>query len=1435
MPNLKIQLLGAPQIYLDNAPVRNFVTRKAQAVLIYLAATRQAQTRDALAGLFWPDLSDQQARNNLRRILPNLRTLVGTHLRIDRQLVSFDQTQPYSLDIETFAGTLRQLSTDATTENPSAEQVQIALDLYQGDFLEGFFVSDASEFETWALLQREQLRKLAKQGLDRLVESYLRTKQYDAALLITQRLLTIEPWHEATYYQQMLILAQLGQRIAALTQYERCRTMLAEEFGIQPSATLTILYEQLKAGENISEANGAGNDAIASVPTSTITLSTPSAPLADANAPARTSPSPTSLMNWAEVPRAASFYGRQTELNQLKIWLLHEQCALIVIQGTGGVGKTALATQLVRELGASTGDDPLYTGFARILWHSLLNASPLEVTLRLWLAELSDHQLTSLPATIDEQLSLLFRYIRQQRCLLVLDNMESILQVGESTGPYLPDYENYALLIQRMGELDHRSCLLLTSRELPPDVARLERTYPVVRSLRLDGLPIVPGVELLQAAGLKTELVTLQQLVQRYSGNPLALRLVAETVADDYDGNVGRFLQQETLIFEDIRLVLDQQFRRLSALEREIMFWLTIEREPVSIQKLALNFVKPIARHTLLEAIRSLHRRSLIEREHWVDWQSDDGEVMFALQNVVLEYGIECIRQRIGAELLSEELDYTLRYALVKAKATDYVRAAQVRLILQPIAETILNAVGIQNIAEKLRSLVAKLRANRGGSSGYAAANLLHLALQLNIQVEGWDFSRLAIWQADLRKYHLPATSFTQAHFANTLFMERFDAVLTTAFSPDGTLLAAGGASGNIHLWQGNDRELLSICHGHGRWIWALAFNPTSDLLASGGSDGMVRLWTIATIRDNESNTGGPSDYTLAGHTNTIFGLAFHPNGQILASASADCTIILWEIERKISIQTLGGHTATVYAVAFSPDGQWLASASRDRSVHLWQVATGQCVQVLADHQAQVIALQFSADGHWLVTATVTNQIQVYQVRCNTNGAMLIVYHYQTFDNDAAELSALALSPDGAIIAVNGPDTTIRLWQRAGGILGRTLYGHTENIQALAFHPNGKTLVSGGWDQSVRFWDVRTGDPLRTLQGYTNAVNSVALSPDGQTLVSGNADGTVCLWQGSPHGSGLSPAAHEGAVQSVAFHPDGQLLASGSSDCTIRLWQIVAGQLQERQTLYGHRDGVLCTRFSPDGKLLASSGADYAIRLWETRTGKLLQVLDSHTQSVQALVFSADGSTLFSGGDDGHVYRWAITDQIEAAQGSLLTKPNPLPLIAPLISMAGAIICLALSPDGAILAGAGPDHTVFLWRACDGQPLLALEAPVNSTIYAVAFRPSQASCTLQLASSSGTGALYFWEIDLATQQYTLRHLLSGHKGSVRSFQFTPDGQTLISGGADETIKSWAVDTGECIQTLALDQPYGGMNITATTGLSAAQRVTLKALGAFEEL
>jgi ATP-dependent Clp protease ATP-binding subunit ClpA len=226
--------------------------------------------------------------------------------------------------------------------------------------------------------------------------------------------------------------------------------------------------------------------------------------------------------DWGDALDVSVFYGRTAELLKLEQWLLQERCRLVTILGMGGIGKTALCVKLAERI---------QEHFDYVIWRSLRNAPPVEEILTTLIKFLSSEQETNLPESLDDKILLLLEYLRSSRCLLVLDNAESILQSGNCAGQYRAGYESYGQLLRCVGETRHQSCLLLTSRERPRGLAAKEGKILPVRSLQISGLSLAAGKEIFQAKGsFWASENEWRVLIEHYAGNPLALKMVAAAI-----------------------------------------------------------------------------------------------------------------------------------------------------------------------------------------------------------------------------------------------------------------------------------------------------------------------------------------------------------------------------------------------------------------------------------------------------------------------------------------------------------------------------------------------------------------------------------------------------------------------------------------------------------------------------------------------------------------------------------------------------------------------------------------------------------------------------------------------------------------------------------------------------------------------------------------
>jgi DNA-binding SARP family transcriptional activator/predicted ATPase len=357
-PSLQINSLGGVQVSLNGKPLGGFVSTKVQALLIYLAVTGRPQAREKLIGLLWADMPDADAKTNLRQALSNLRKLVPDHVSIERDTAAFNHDSLHLIDVECFETHLK------------ADRLSAAIEVYRGDFLEGFVVRDAPEFEEWLLAHREHWRELALRALDTLAQRALHDGRYVDGIDAARRILSIDAWREEAHRQLMLLLARSGQFSAALAQYDTCRRVMRHEFNTDPAAETTALHERIRAA--LAGARG----------------------------------------NLTEYVPPSALIGRARELAEVTRRLRDPHCRLLTLVGLGGSGKTRLALAAAQTL------SPAFLNGAYCV---LLTAAQTANDVAGAIGEALRYPLKGDP------LKVLPAYLRQKELLLVLDNFEHLI------------------------------------------------------------------------------------------------------------------------------------------------------------------------------------------------------------------------------------------------------------------------------------------------------------------------------------------------------------------------------------------------------------------------------------------------------------------------------------------------------------------------------------------------------------------------------------------------------------------------------------------------------------------------------------------------------------------------------------------------------------------------------------------------------------------------------------------------------------------------------------------------------------------------------------------------------------------------------------------------------------------------------------------------
>lgn len=494
--------------------------------------------------------------------------------------------------------------------------------------------------------------------------------------------------------------------------------------------------------------------------------------------------------------------------------------------------------------------------------------------------------------------------------------------------------------------------------------------------------------------------------------------------------------------------------------------------------------------------------------------------------------------------------------------------------------------------------------------------------------------------------------------------------------------------------------------------------------------------------------------HTFKGHEGIVKAVALSSDGTMLASASLDHTVKLWDMRSFREVTTLKENSA-FDSVAFSPDGAILAAGCDDKTVKLWDTKSFQQTKILSGHNGVITSVAFSPDGKMLATASEDKTAKLWDMRS--------FQEITSLTGHESLVNSVAFSPDGSIVASASSDGTIRLWDTRSFHEIRKLGDSARPVTSVVFSSDGAFLAAGG--RGVRFWDVRKAPgkaKTLSLDKEGVLVLSVAFSRDGNFLAAAGNDGLVTLWDTRTSQRVLALKGHQGMVKSVTFSPTENRLVSGSFDGTAKVWDI--GHILEPTTLRAHDETVYTLAFSPDGRMLVTGSRDKTVKVWDTVSLRNVATLDRHQGFVEAAAFSPDGKVLATGSWDKTVRLWNVASFQEVA--TLPTKNHA--------------DCLAFSPDGKLLAAAlYQENTIYIWDA-RSLHLRATLTGHKDVAYSVAFSRDGKV----LATCSQDGSLRLW----STESFKEKAAINEPGESVQSLAFSPDGKSLATFGVFGTVR-----------------------------------------------
>lgn len=1175
------------------------------------------------------------------------------------------------------------------------------------------------------------------------------------ALAVSRR--TIQHWEAGTAFPDIhhlkdLIAYYLSLRgFAPGTEWDQARALWAQADA--SASRRKSMFDERWFGELVGQSGAAARGPAGDV--------SPAAPRID----------------WGDAPDAARVLGREAELAELRRAVLEEGCRLVTVLGMGGIGKTTLAVKFAQDIADR---------FDYVVWRSLRDAPELHDLLTEFLQILSPVR----PAR--PTVPILLDLLKQHRCLLILDNVETLQRAGNLSGTYREGFEEYQRLFQNIAQTRHRSCVILTSREMPVDLEVAEGRELPVRVMKLTGLSSAASQALLMDKGLRGPADAWDVFVHYYTGNPLALRIAAATVRELFGGDLAAFLREAPVTLHTLNQLLGNQFEHLSVLEKDILFWLAIERDPVALATLRRNFLLDIPNHEVLSGLLSLLQRSLIER-------SDQG-AEFSLLPVLLEYVTDRLVSLTAERILQRSLEPLTKFCLVKSQSIDQVREGQTRMIVEPLVSLLRRHFGGQSLLlSHLRGLLADVRRLPHEAQGYAGGNLANLIAHVNGHLRHEDFSGLALRQLDLQGLEAQDADFAQSRFIDSRFTEPLETIGATAISPRGTYLAASTYNGQMRCWRVVDGKPVWTT-ALARRAWAMAFSPDERVLACSHFGGTVSLWDTAS---------GQPLHVFDGHEDWVHAIAFHPSGRYLASGGTDATILIWDLQTRTRLQSLKGHAERIWSLAFSPDGELLVSGAGEETILIWDWRAGRVQGNLRHPSAGLVRVAFHPDGRRLASCCEENpQILLWDIRTSEQ-----VGSVTSRSNGP---TAVTFDVAGTCLVTGGHDGSVEIWRLQADhppIYQKMLMAHHNSISVLAYGPDDllATLSEGS---SIRLWNVESGKLIRVISGYSRLIGATAFSRDGTLLFQGDAGGKVRIWDLRKRQYVASIQAHTGPIWVIATHPDGKTLATSGDDRHVRLWNI--DTLTRLQSFAGHRGPVFTLAFDRDGSVLASGGVSHAILLWDTRQVEHATPLGrlETADDVWSLSFDLDGSHLASGHMRGSVTLW----DVRSRELRRVVQHGDVPV--------GAV---RFAADGRSLITSDNRELLKFWDTATGACLrtVTIRSDGNRTSGVAIGEGGRRVAT---GSSDPVVVVHKFDDDRA-EPSTL--VIPGHRNRVWGLALSPDERFVASGDEEGTTLVADVETGQVIEVIRLDRPYERMNIVGITGLNAAEHAALKVLGAVD--
>jgi WD40 repeat protein len=1099
---------------------------------------------------------------------------------------------------------------------------------------------------------------------------------------------------------------------------------------------------------------------------------------------------PRKKYDWGDSSDISVFFGREDELNFFYQWAVSEKYRVLGLWGMGGMGKTTFTIKVCKGQNDINDDKCIRNDFEYVIFRSLRETLPLSNVLTDAILLFSDNS-ENVPVHDDDLMNTLLTLMSEKRCLIVLDNMDSITENDEfGSVKFKSGFDNYKTLIGRIGSTTHKSCLLINGREKTDDFTLLENANPNrVKSHDLKPIDVEAGKKIFTLKGEHFTATDKEwvQIVNQYNGNPLQLSLIKTHIIEMFSYNLTDFLSCGTLLINNINDLIGWHFNRLSTRERDILLWMAIHMEAVSIEMLEKDLSFDLdSQSTIRNTMQTLIDKIPLEKSNG----------RYSMQPVLLEYVTRYLMKIIVDDIKNTTFQNIGKYSLLLTSSFVHIQEMQSASLLDYVNKSCLTHFLSQDRYETaLKELIKVIRAKYTSVCYYAIGNIINLLCRVKNFIENWDFSNFTIVNVNLQETYFFGVNFGQSKFVDCIFRSTFGPISSLAISHDGKYIAANESFGDIHIWDLTSLQLINTLRGHINWVFALSFSQDDSYIVSGGEDKKVYMWSNW---KEESYKLKIIDKT---HTNSIWAVAISNNGRYIATGGEDKSIHIYDINSGNTIKSISNaHDGKVFSVCFNSDSTLLASTGADCAIKLWNIKNSfQYYYELTGHEKTVKSAVFSADDSVIVSCSWDNTIRFWNLDSKTEIADKRISINET-------ILSLVLDPKTSHLACSLENGIIQVWNYETNTCIKNITGHKGEVWKIAFTDDAQLLVSGGYDRTLRVWNTNDWSCGNILHGYINWIQDFSLSKEGNTIVCTNGDLSLDIWDVITHNLDVISDAHNGWTFSVEHCLESRILVTGSDDKKIRIWDPKDWYKPPIVLRQVHDGWVQKIAFSCNGKLLASGSDDKTVVVWDMNTREVKHILKGHAAGVWALSFSPDNWTLASGDESGNIILWnAITGR----------------RIKNLHKLKDRIHAVVFGTDGKFLYSASEDAKIKKWNIIDKSSVELY----NHNGWAMALAISQDG--KKLVSGGKDGKVIVYDLKKSDIDFTI-----DHKCGVWAVAFSRDGNTIISAGEDGNTIFWNITEKLPYQEkiFCKKKPYEDTIFSSSDGLSHPQISSLITLG-----